>query len=165
MRVAIVSIAIVLSFLTPTATTQPQTHTNIKLDINNVYKKDTFPDRTAQAAEAKARDDEQIRQTQQALAKRELKAQEYILPPATEIAPPDGSKGFIYTKESGNNPAAVNASSGACGLGQAYPCSKLQAVCPNMDYACQDAFFTAYANERYGGWGGAYDFWVHNNWW
>lgn len=35
------------------------------------------------------------------------------------------AKMFIYLHESGNRPNAVNASSGACGLGQALPCSKM----------------------------------------
>lgn len=73
-------------------------------------------------------------------------------------------KMFIYLKESGNNPLARNAG-GCLGLGQACPGSKLLAVCPNLDYACEDAFFTNYAISRYGSWEGAYQFWLAHSWW
>lgn len=90
--------------------------------------------------------------------------------PKAETAPkqpenaPD-AKSFIYFKESGNRPTAVNASSGACGIGQALPCSKLKNVCPDMDYACQDQFFTKYMQNRYGTWENAKAFWLKNKWW
>lgn len=68
---------------------------------------------------------------------------------------------YIYQHESGCNLNAVNA--GGCrGIGQACPGSKLPC---GADYACQNAFFTKYANDRYGGWAGAYNFWLQNNWW
>jgi membrane protein involved in colicin uptake len=73
---------------------------------------------------------------------------------------------FIFMHESTNNPAARNAG-GCLGLGQACPGQKLINACPNYanDVPCQIAFFTQYANSRYGGWGGAYTFWVNNHWW
>ena len=88
-------------------------------------------------------------------------------PKKSPISPENGSdaKSFIYFKESGNRPTAVNASSGACGIGQALPCSKLKNVCPNMDYACQDQFFTKYMQNRYGSWENAKSFWLKNKWW
>lgn len=70
---------------------------------------------------------------------------------------------FIYMKESGCNTGARNAG-GCLGIGQACPGSKLLAACPSLDYACQNAFFTNYAN-RYGGWAGSYQFWLANGWW
>lgn len=71
------------------------------------------------------------------------------------------AKAFIYQKESGNNPNAVNA--GGCrGLGQACPGSKLPC---GADYACQDAYFTKYAIDRYGSWTAAKAFWLENHWW
>jgi hypothetical protein len=71
---------------------------------------------------------------------------------------------FIYNKESGNDPKRWN-SEGCLGLGQSCPSSKLLAVCPNLDYGCEDQFFTDYANHRYQGWKGAYEYWlVHHNW-
>ena len=73
------------------------------------------------------------------------------------------AKAFIYQHESGNNPSATNSSSGACGLGQALPCSKMP--CSLSDYACQDNFFTAYMLERYGSWENAKTFWIMHNWW
>ena len=87
---------------------------------------------------------------------------EQITPqPTTEIVDP---KLFIYFHESGNDPTKWNGS-GCLGLGQACPASKLLAVCPNMDYACEDAWFTNYAVARYGSWQGAYQFWLAHNWW
>lgn len=71
-------------------------------------------------------------------------------------------KACIYLKESSNNPAAVN-SIGCRGLGQACPGSKLP--CSDTDYACQDAWFTNYAIQRYGGWDQAWNFWQQHHWW
>lgn len=67
------------------------------------------------------------------------------------------AKAFIYFKESTNNPKAINASSGACGLGQALPCSKLP--CSLDDRACQDEWFTNYMKGRYGSWSAAKAYW------
>jgi TolA-binding protein len=67
---------------------------------------------------------------------------------------------YIYMHESGCNPSSVN-SIGCRGIGQACPGSKLPC---GADYACQNAYFTTYAN-RYGGWAGAYSFWVTHHWW
>jgi hypothetical protein len=70
----------------------------------------------------------------------------------------DSDKMFIYNHESGNRPGAVN-SIGACGLGQALPCSKLP--CSLTDYACQDNWFTnSYMIPRYGSWSNAKAFWM-----
>jgi hypothetical protein len=73
---------------------------------------------------------------------------------------------FIFLHESTNRLAVVN-SIGACGLGQALPCSKLANACPNWqtDAACQISFFTDYANARYGGWENAKAFWLSHSWW
>lgn len=70
---------------------------------------------------------------------------------------------YIANKESGWNPNATNASSGACGLIQAYPCSKV----PGNGYDPVDnlKWANGYAVGRYGSWAGAYDFWLANNWW
>ena len=70
---------------------------------------------------------------------------------------------FIYMHESGCNPDRWNAG-GCYGIGQACPASKI-AYC-GADYACQNAYFTAYANSRYGGWANAYNTWISNGgWW
>lgn len=89
--------------------------------------------------------------------------------PAPQPAPPpapanDGSaKMFVYMRESGNNPGSINRSSGACGLGQALPCSKMP--CSLSDYACQDVWFTNYMLSRYGSWENAKAFWLSHRWW
>jgi len=72
-------------------------------------------------------------------------------------------KAFIYFKESTNRTDAINSESGACGLGQALPCSKLP--CSLSDYECQDTWFTTYAYERYGSWAQAKAFWLQHSWW
>lgn len=70
---------------------------------------------------------------------------------------------YIVSKESGWNPNATNRSSGACGLVQALPCSKV----PGNGYDPVDNLRWAhgYATGRYGSWSGAYDFWTRNHWW
>lgn len=72
------------------------------------------------------------------------------------------AKAFIYSHESGNNPNATSPN-GCYGLGQ--DCNgRVRAQC-GADYACQDAYFTNYANSRYGGWDGAVAFWQTHGWW
>ena len=70
---------------------------------------------------------------------------------------------YIASKESGWNPNATNASSGACGLIQAYPCSKV----PGNGYDPVDnlRWANGYAVDRYGSWAAAYAFWTSNHWW
>ena len=70
---------------------------------------------------------------------------------------------YVVTRESGWNPNATNARSGACGLEQALPCSKV----PGNGYHPIDNLRWAdgYAKARYGGWSGAYEFWISHNWW
>jgi len=83
---------------------------------------------------------------------------------AAGIAESDwGYVDFIASKESGWNPNATNASSGACGLIQAYPCSKV----PGNGYDPVDnlRWANGYAVDRYGSWASAYAFWTANHWW
>lgn len=70
---------------------------------------------------------------------------------------------YIVTRESGWNPNATNASSGACGLVQALPCSKV----PGSGYNPVDnlTWANGYAQGRYGSWAAAYEFWTNNHWW
>lgn len=70
---------------------------------------------------------------------------------------------YIYMHESGCSTTIVNYL-GCVGIGQACPGSKLYVACPNLDYACENAYFTAYA-AKYGGWYGSYLFWTQNHWW
>ena len=68
----------------------------------------------------------------------------------------------IVTRESGWNPNATNKSSGACGLAQALPCTKV----PGNPLNPVDSlnWMNGYVNGRYGGWQGAYNFWQANHW-
>lgn len=70
---------------------------------------------------------------------------------------------YIVGRESGWNPNATNSSSGACGLVQAYPCSKV----PGNGYDPVDnlRWGNGYAIGRYGSWAAAFDFWSRNHWW
>lgn len=54
----------------------------------------------------------------------------------------------LYFRESGLRPTAVNKSSGACGLVQALPCSKLP--CTLQDAECQVKWGAKYIKNRYG---------------
>ncbi|TQJ31969.1 lytic transglycosylase domain-containing protein [Microbacterium sp. SLBN-146] len=82
---------------------------------------------------------------------------------AAGIAEADwGYVDFIVRKESGWNPNATNRSSGACGLVQVYPCSKLANA---YDPVVNLTWANGYATGRYGSWGGAYAFWTANHWW
>lgn len=52
--------------------------------------------------------------------------------------------------ESGFNPHAVNKSSGACGMPQALPCSKLLTECITLDdVVCQARWMVKYIRNRY----------------
>lgn len=70
---------------------------------------------------------------------------------------------YIVSKESGWNPNATNSSSGACGLVQALPCSKV----PGNGYDPIDnlRWANGYATNRYGSWAQAHTFWINNHWW
>lgn len=62
---------------------------------------------------------------------------------------------YLIGVESGCNPNAVNASSGACGVGQALPCGKTG--CEMGDGACQTRWMNGYVKGRYGSWQAAAD--------
>lgn len=73
-----------------------------------------------------------------------------------------GYADFMVGKESGWNPSAKNKSSGACGLAQALPCSKLGPEWDNPVVALN--WMNNYVNGRYGGWEQAYNFWLAKKW-
>lgn len=74
---------------------------------------------------------------------------------------------YIVSKESGWSYTAVNASSGATGLCQSLPASKMASS--GADYLTnpitQLKWCHGYAMARYGGWSGAYNFWTSAHWW
>lgn len=76
------------------------------------------------------------------------------------IGGPDAD--FLILHESGCRPDAINPSSGACGIPQALPCSKMK--CTLQDPVCQLRWMDSYIKARYGSWANAKAFWVANNW-
>ena len=84
------------------------------------------------------------------------------------ISPSDyGYVNYIVTRESHWNPLARNRSSGATGLCQALPGSKMASA--GSDWATnpitQLRWCNGYAVGRYGSWAKAYQFWTTNHWW
>lgn len=63
----------------------------------------------------------------------------------------------LIAVESGCNPTVVNKSSGACGIPQALPCSKI-AHC-NWEPVCQLQWMDVYVKSRYGSWDAALAAW------
>ncbi|WP_263301582.1 lytic transglycosylase domain-containing protein, partial [Streptomyces purpurogeneiscleroticus] len=72
----------------------------------------------------------------------------------------------IVERESGWNPQATNASSGAYGLVQALPASKMSSAGADWktNPATQVKWGLNYMNERYGSPCGAWSFWQSHNW-
>lgn len=72
----------------------------------------------------------------------------------------------LVQKESSWNAKARNRYSGACGLFQAYPCSKMRKYGRNYrtNYKVQVKWGTAYIKGRYGSPKNAWDFWLRNKW-
>ena len=74
---------------------------------------------------------------------------------------------FIFNKESGCRPNAVNPSSGAHGVCQSLPGSKMASA--GADWATnpitQMRWCQSYAISRYGSWANAVAFWRANRWW
>lgn len=68
---------------------------------------------------------------------------------------------FIISHESGWSPTATNPSSGAYGLPQALPGSKMASAGPDwqINYQTQFKWFVNYCNGRYGSISGAYEHW------
>lgn len=69
----------------------------------------------------------------------------------------------LIDKESGCNPRAVNPSSGACGIPQALPCSKMGPVNPDgtsgVGPVGQLRWMDNYVHDRYGSWDAALSAW------
>ncbi|WP_420716332.1 transglycosylase SLT domain-containing protein [Streptomyces sp. H27-H1] len=72
----------------------------------------------------------------------------------------------IVSRESGWNPNATNASSGAYGLVQALPASKMSSAGSDWktNPATQIKWGLDYMNSRYGSPVGAWDFWQSHHW-
>ena len=74
---------------------------------------------------------------------------------------------YIVAHESGGRITATNPSSGAYGLCQALPGYKMASA--GADWATnpvtQLRWCNSYAQERYGGWAGAYAHWTSHRWW
>ena len=74
---------------------------------------------------------------------------------------------YIVSKESHWGVTARNSSSGAYGLCQAMPGSKMASVAGDWESnpVTQLKWCSGYANDRYGSWQGAYNAWVSKGWW
>lgn len=73
---------------------------------------------------------------------------------------------FIISHESGWRPGAYNAGSGAYGLCQSLPASKMASA--GADYMTNPVTQLRWCNgysSRYGGWHGAYNAWLAQGWW
>jgi hypothetical protein len=66
----------------------------------------------------------------------------------------------LWTRESNWNPAARNRRSGACGIPQALPCSKI----PDMSPQGQIQWGLGYIKQRYGNPAAAWSFWQQHHW-
>lgn len=58
----------------------------------------------------------------------------------------------LILNESGCNPKAINKSSGACGIPQALPCSKMKCPLNDSGAVCQLKWMDGYVKSRYGTW-------------
>ncbi len=74
---------------------------------------------------------------------------------------------YIVSKESRWNPLAKNASSGAYGLCQALPGSKMASAGSDWESnpVTQLRWCNGYATSRYGSWAAAYAYWTRNHYW
>lgn len=72
---------------------------------------------------------------------------------------------YIINHESGWNPTAANASSGAYGLPQALPGSKMASAGSDWatNYQTQFKWFVGYCNQRYGSISAAYQYWLSHH--
>ena len=70
----------------------------------------------------------------------------------------------LIGRESGCNPGAVNRSSGACGIPQALPCSKLKCPLDATGAVCQLQWMQNYVMGRYGSWAKARAFHDARGW-
>lgn len=122
----------------------------------------------------------------QAKAKAKTDAQEKLALAASTTAKAyaatgNSAKDYIYGKESGNCPTKWQGEYGGCpayhgvptnpdvgyGLCQATPGNKMAVMGAGWEtsYELQDQWCSQYAKDRYGGWSGAYAFWLSNKWW
>ena len=65
----------------------------------------------------------------------------------------------LILKESGCRPNAINPSSGACGIPQSLPCSKMGCSLDNAGAVCQLRWMDGYVKARYGSWDNALATW------
>ena len=74
---------------------------------------------------------------------------------------------YIVTRESSWNYTATNSVSGAYGLCQSLPGTKMESAGSDWQTnpITQMIWCDGYAQERYGSWESAYEFWISNHWW
>lgn len=143
---------------------------NKKIEINENLNKGSIEEKTKQQIELQKQIDE-LRLQVKAKKDRLLA----IVVPRAQASPVSGTcldwmnqagitdQGNAYTlimRESGCNPNAVNKSSGACGIPQALPCSKLG----TSDPVEQLRWMQNYVVRRYGSWANAVAHSTAHNW-
>ncbi len=87
---------------------------------------------------------------------------------AVGISPSDyGYVNYIMERESHWNPLSKNRTSGATGICQALPGSKMASAGPDWETnpITQLRWCNGYAIGRYGSWANAYQFWTQHHWW
>jgi uncharacterized protein YabE (DUF348 family) len=97
-----------------------------------------------------------------------VSAEKTALMSAAGISPADYPYvDYIISKESGWRPGAVNSSSGAYGLCQSYPGTKMASAGADWrtNPVTQLRWCGGYASGRYGSWQGAYNAWLVQSWW
>ena len=117
---------------------------------------------------------EKVELTKQLQAKREKQAKDKVY---AAVAPKVSTSGNCATwmaqagipstaatnkliiNESGCRTGAVNPTSGACGIPQAYPCAKLKCALNDSGAVCQLQWMDAYVKGRYGSWENALSAW------
>lgn len=184
-------LAAILLVFVGLAVAQARQHTQLKLhndieikskeakllELDNKYNdllKDKHQDKQDQLKKIKELEQEKAKLEEQLQAKRNKASELQRIASGTlnkltgtrqvsaEKLPQNGYKSFIYQHESGNNPNATN-SIGCYGLGQ--DCNGIVRNKCGANYACQDRYFTNYAQTRYNGWEGAKAFWLIHHWW
>lgn len=148
------------------STSQQLQQTKIQLEQTQVESEQQFNEQQRQLEEVNKKLQETEKQLQ---AKRSAqKAYAATLPPvegqcldwmAQAGIPNTYATHKLIINESGCRTGAINPTSGACGIPQAYPCSKLPCELNADGAVCQLKWMDNYVKNRYGSWDNALSTW------